>query len=401
MAILSGFDQFQGLHWETGSLRNALAYQGFRAPHTDEPFSEALLLGISGGVVMGYFTFNYQGYDPMVRILTRNTFDPLKTIYDRLDIPASVYQTASAEKGVQNLIEVLESGLPAIVSTDMFSLPYNALPCDEGMWVMFPVLVYGFDESVDLVNIADRARVPLTVTSDELARARGRTKKNKYRLLTISEPNPDKLESAVKLGIKDCIRMFFEAPPKGSKNNFGLLAYKKWTDLLVESNRRGSWTKDYPPGRKMYAALTSAFEDIAIFGKEGGADRDVYAQFLDEVSILLGDSTFTDIAKKFKESAYAWNKLATSLLPDEVLQFKEAREMMLTRHKLFLDKGNSALDEIHQINENLEIIKNRVSVDFPLSDSQSAELLDSIRENVQRIHDIELDAFQELSRAIA
>jgi hypothetical protein len=162
MAILSSYDQFQGLHWETGSLRNALAYQGFKAPHTDEPFSEALLLGISGGVVTGYFTFNYQGYDPMVRILTRNTFDPLRTIYDRLDILTSVYQTANAEKGVQNLIDVLESGLPAIVYADMLSLSYNARPNDEGMWVMFPVLVYGLDESADLVNIADRARVPLT-----------------------------------------------------------------------------------------------------------------------------------------------------------------------------------------------------------------------------------------------
>jgi hypothetical protein len=202
-------------------------------------------------------------------------------------------------------------------------------------------------------------------------------------------------------GIQDCIRLFFESPPKGSKNNFGLLAYEKWADLLVKSNRRGRWTKEYPPGRKMFAALTSVFEDIAIFGKEGGADRDIYAQFLDETSILLGDSVFAEIAGKFNESASAWDDLAESLLPDEVPQFKETRELMLTKHRHFLDKGNTALEEIHQINENLDNIKNQVSIDFPLNDSQSIELLDSIRENVQRIHDIELDAFQELSQAIA
>ncbi len=86
MLILSDYDQFQGLHWETGSLRNFLAYKGVQAPHTDQPYSEAMLLGISGGIVMGYYIFNYEGYDPMVRILTRNTFDPLETIYQRLDI---------------------------------------------------------------------------------------------------------------------------------------------------------------------------------------------------------------------------------------------------------------------------------------------------------------------------
>ena len=84
MTILSNYDKFQGLHWETGSLRNYLAFKGVVAPHTNQPYSEAMLLGISGGIVMGYYTFDYEGRDPMVQILTRNTFDPLETIYQRL-----------------------------------------------------------------------------------------------------------------------------------------------------------------------------------------------------------------------------------------------------------------------------------------------------------------------------
>ena len=37
MPILKDYDQFQGLHWETGSLRNYLAYKGVAAPHTKHP----------------------------------------------------------------------------------------------------------------------------------------------------------------------------------------------------------------------------------------------------------------------------------------------------------------------------------------------------------------------------
>jgi F0F1-type ATP synthase delta subunit len=400
MPELSNYDQYQGLHWETGSLRNSLAYQGVVAPHTGQPYSEAMLLGISGGIVMGYFTFAYQGYDPQVQILTRNTFDPLRKIYERLDLQINIHQTASPDKGMNNLLEVLAAGTPAIVFADLFSLPYNALPYDKGMWAMLPILVYGYSESADLVSIADRARVPLTVSGKELAIARGRTKKNKYRLLTLEPPNPAKLQSAVEAGIRNCIQLFTQAPPKGSKNNFGFLAYKKWADNLVKTTGRGSWQQEFPPGGKMYAALTSTFHNISIFGKDGGADREVYAQFLDEASSLVSNTALKDIAQKFRASAKAWDDLAKALLPDEVPLFKETRELMLDKHQLFLNRGNAALQEIHQLNERLDEIKVQVSKEFPLNRAESGELNASVRERILEIHDIEFKAIKDLQEAM-
>jgi hypothetical protein len=396
MPTLGDYDQFQGLHWETGSLYNYFAYQGITAPHTNQPYSEAMFLGISGGIVMGYFTFDYQGYDPMVQILTRNTFDPLETIYKRLDIQSNVRQTANPEKGISNLLAVLESGSPAIVFADMFSLPYNALPQDEGMWGISPILVYGYDEDRDIVWIADRSRSALSVTTKELAIARGRTKKNKFRLQTHESPNAEKLGAAVRAGINDCIQLFTEPPPKGSKNNFGFLAFKKWENLLRNSTQRNSWAKEYPPGLRMYAALTSAFTDIAIFGKDGGAERQVFSQFLSEASLLLDKSELNRIADKFRNSAEAWDDLATALLPEEVLLLKETRDLMLRKHHLFLEKGSSALDEIHQIGRRLAEIKQQVSEEFPLNSSQASDLRESIANKITVVNDIESDAIQDL-----
>jgi hypothetical protein len=398
MPKLNDYDQFEGLHWETGSLRNYYAYQGVTAPHTGEPYSEAMLLGISGGIAMGYFTFAYEGYDPWVRLLTRNTFDPLDTIFKRLGIKTNVRQTAKPEIGVKNLLEVLETGSPAIVFADMFSLPYNAAPQDEGMWAMFPILVYGYEQEEGVAWIADRSRSPLTVTVEELAVARGRTKKNKYRLLTYEPPDESKLISAVEAGIRHCIELFTQPPPKGSKNNFGLLAYQKWVKMLGKTNQQGSWNKVFPPGIKMYAGLTSAFNDIDIFGKDGGAERGVYAQFLDEASVLLSKPALEEVADKFRTSAETWNELANSLLPDEVPLFKETRLLMLSKHQLFLEKGNSALDDIHQIDDRLAEIKTQLSEDFPLTDSQTGEQKEAIAAYIMAVHDIEFEAIQELKK---
>jgi hypothetical protein len=398
MPKISDYDQFDGLHWETGSLRNYYAYQGVTAPHTGKPYSEAMLLGISGGIAMGYFTFAYEGYDPWVRLLTRNTFDPLDTIYTRLGITTNVRQTAKPEIGVKNLLEVLEGGSPAIVYADMFSLPYNAAPQDEGMWVMLPVLVYGYDEDEDAVWIADRSRSPLTVTIEELEVARGRTKKNKYRVLTHEPPKEGKLISAVEGGIRQCIAIFTQLPPKGSKNNFGFLAYKKWAKMMGETSQQGSWNKVFPRGIKFYAGLTSAFNDIAIFGKDGGAERETYAQFLDEAGTLLSKPALEEVAVKFRSSAGAWDRLAATLLPDEVPLFKETRSLMLSRHHMFLEKGISALDEIHWIDDRLDEIKTEISEDFPLTASQTDELKQGIAGQIMAVHDIEYDAIQELQK---
>jgi hypothetical protein len=177
MPKLENYHQFQGLHWETGTVRNLLEYAGVRAPHTNAPYSEALLMGVSGGVVMGYFSFSYEGYPPICNILTRNTFDPFDTMLSRLGVVQHLKQTTNAEKGEKNLVEILEEGSPAIAWADLWLLPYEGKPFDAGMWAMFPILVYGYDLKRDEVWIADRARVPLVITPEELQAARARVKK--------------------------------------------------------------------------------------------------------------------------------------------------------------------------------------------------------------------------------
>lgn len=401
MPILANYHHFAGRHWETGTIHNYYAYRTVKAPHTGQPYSEALFLGVSGGAVMGYFSFAYAGYDPHVALLTRNTFDPLNTLLSRLGVVQEVLQTSKPEKGLRNLLDTLADGLPAIVWADMWSLPYNALVEEGGMWAMFPVLVYGYDETADQVWLADRANVPLTVTTHELATARRRVKQDKFRILTLDEPDPAKLPAAVTAGIWDCINLYTEKPPKGSANNFGLKAFRWWADLLTKPKQRLSWEKEFPAGVKLYAGLTSTFSRLGAVGINGDADRTLYATFLDEASSILAKPALREVAQQFRASGQAWRVLGRILLPDAVPLFQETRTLLERRQHLFVEQGGATLTERQQINKRLQAIRATMTTDFPLNDSEVVALREQLSIQVLQIRDLEQAAIYQLRAMMA
>lgn len=401
MPILADYCQFTGLHWETGTVRNYLDYCGAEAPHTGEPYSEALLMGISGGAVMGYFVFAYQGIDPHARILTRNTFDPMETMLQRLGTEQNARQTASADRAVSNLVDTLEQGTPAITWVDAYSFPYDPQPMEFEIPHMLPVVVFGFDEEGDCVSIADRSRVPLYVSTGELAAARAKVKKFRHRVMTLGMPDADTIGDAVLAGIQDSIQLYTEKPPKGARHNFGFAAYQRWADALRKPKMRGSWEKEFPPGRKMYAGLESVFSDTHTYGKEGYAERDVFADFLDEAALILDRPSLREAATQFRTSGLAWRDLGELLLPDAIAPWGEARRLMLENQSIFLEQGASSHDEGKANADRLIAIRREMETDFPLSEAEVVNFREAIAEQALKISAIEEEAVEAMKEAIA
>jgi len=402
MSLLANYNSFAGRHWETGSIANTLAYRGVNAPHTGQAFSEALLMGISGGAVMGYFYFAYKGYDPQARLLTRNTFDPWDTLLSRLGVVQNVQRTAIPERGVRNLVEALQEGHAPIVWADIFMLPYNALPLDDGMWAMLPHVIFGYDEAANLAHVADRASVSITLPADVLHTARARVKKDKFRIVTLDPPIANKLVSAVQLGIWDSIKLFTEPPPKGSKNNFGLKAYEWWAQQLTNPRARMSWEKQFPAGRKMLAGLASTYDDIMHFGKHHDpADRRNFAEFLDEAATILGRTALAEVGLQFHEAADAWFALSLALLPDDIEPFAEYRALTDRSFQQFFDLGAGATEERLAIASQLENILAAMESDFPLNAPAVQSMRENIAGHVMEIHDIEAAAVTALKSAMS
>ena len=400
MPTLSNFRQFEGRYWDTAAIRNALDYQGVKAPHTSQPFTEAMLLGISGGVTFGYFTFHYKGYDPQVNLLTRNTFDPMETIFNRLKIPRDLKRSASADKGRQNLIDALEEGYAPVASPDMWLLPYNALPYDEGMWGGMPLVIYGYEPEKGEAYLSDRSRVSLTVGTEDLDKARGRIKKERHALLLLGAPDDSSLPEAIRAGLANCVKLMTEKPPKGSAKNFGLRALEHWADMLAKTSR-GSWAKEYPAGRPLLAALTTAYTFLGpAFGKTVQAERDVYADFLDEAAQVLDLTALSDVAAQYRVAGDAWAALLDSLLPPDAPMLGDAREAIDRRTALFIESGAAQLDEIIECRDRLESLKTESESDFPLSDAAIADLRADIRDKVLQVREAEQAAVMALKGAI-
>jgi hypothetical protein len=203
MTILPNYQQFNGIGFSTGYITNVLAYQAVKAPHSGQPFSEALVMGISGGISAGYFSFEYEGTMPHIHFLTRYIFndDIPPAILEQLAIPMQNQQTTDANKGMANVLNALASGKPVIVWVDNASLSYSAIPKDDDIYMVSPLVVYGCDMENNRVHIADRAHVPLTASVDEMIAGRTRIKKTRNRMMILGEPDLNRLPNAVQHGI--------------------------------------------------------------------------------------------------------------------------------------------------------------------------------------------------------
>ncbi len=400
MTVLKNYNQFNGIHWETGSVCNHLASRGFIAPHTGQPYSEALLMGVSGGAVMAYFSFTYEGHDPHARILTRNTFDPWDTMLARLGVIQTIKHSTKTEKGTKNLLDMLDDGVAPIVWADVCSLPYRSNTLDEEMWFTIPMVVYGYDTAAKTVYIADRAKTGLTATTAEFDTARSRIKKYKHRIAMLDAPDEGKLASAVQAGIWDTIKLYTEKPPKGSKNNFGLLAFANLRKMLTRPKSRLSWEKIFPAGRPMTAGLRWLYSDINHFGKNSPAERDTYADFLDEASLILGNDDLKGVAQLFRQALPAWEAFSETILPDHIPYFQETKSLMNREKELFLTEGNRSLNERKAIHDHLTERLIQSETDFPLTAEQVNIHREHMADALATIEQIETKAIQALKDAM-
>ncbi|MBK8026217.1 MAG: DUF4872 domain-containing protein [Chloroflexi bacterium] len=402
MPVLSDFRHFDGLHWATGYIVNALAYQGVTAPHTGKPYTEAMIMGVNGGICAGYFTFHYEGFDPQVELLTYYPFnETLKAVFERLNIPTDVRQTDNPTKATANIINALARGKPAIVWADMFTLSYTADRPYSDAQMMTPILVFGHDN--DRVHIADRARVPLEVTAENLLKAQGAVRKFKHRVMTMDAPDSARLPEAVRAGIQSTIAIMTEPPhfaPQAA-SNFGFAGLKKWADELVDTRTKKGWAQKRPVGPALYNVLKSSYRSLELYFTGGSGARGLFADFLDEAADVLELPALRQVSADYRANAVLWRELAEAHLPDRIPLLSETRWLMRREYDLFIERGDALVEERQDLTQQLVDLRSQTEESFPLNEAQAAELRADLHERVLAIRDAEMSALEALRSAVS
>ncbi|HEY3242506.1 MAG TPA: DUF4872 domain-containing protein [Phycisphaerae bacterium] len=402
--LVANYKHFGGKHWETAAIKNTLAHAGVLAPHTGEPFSEALCLGIAGGIGAGYsFCPSYvgQGFGGGITIVGRTLSyatdaEFYEGFFDRIGARTQITESTGPKAAYKNLRDALAAGNPVIVWCARFMLPYYG--SDLHSCSMYSLVVHGVDEGAGVAYLADRAATSLTIALDDLEKARAQICAHNNRTLTFDAPaklTSAGLKDAVLEGIRACTQSLLKPKIK----TFSLEGVQEWSKLITNGKNTKGWPKVYTGG-KLYLALRDVYHSIETAGTGGSLYRNLYAEFLDEAGTITKQKGFSDAARHYRELGKAWSDLAETALPSKVKPFKETKELLARRCRLFEEQGAEALDEIRSAGERLKALESEIVAGFPLKSQETADLLEQLRGRIVALHESETKAIAALERLV-
>jgi hypothetical protein len=400
--VIEAYQPLGGVQPETAALKNSLAAQGVTAPHTGRPFSEAMLLGIGGGLGIGYILWEFKAHNSAILVLAFSyrwnyPLEFMQNLGQRIGARVEVKETGSQKTAAAHLHEALAAGRPAIAWVDPTPLPYLHLPPMYDGCFSHIVTAYGLDEAQNSVVIDDRALTPFIVDQAAFAAARARITSYKNRLMLI-EPAVEHvdLKAAVMAGLHDCVEHL-----GGSSESFALPAIHKWAKLMTDTKNKKGWPVVFKERKGLYDTLKSVFEGIELIGTGGGALRPLYADFLEEAAPVTGKPALTEAAAQYRATADLWSKLAVAALPDSIPSWQETRVLLTRQNHLLRNKGNNGLGEVGAVAEQLQTVAADVNEHFPLDDKEVQQLFAALQEHLWAIYQAENEALTTLREAVA
>ena len=376
------------------ALRVLLAHAGVRDPRTGQPFSEAMVFGIAGGIGIGIFAFHYEKEDWSSffiggRHKWADDLDYLTTALGLFGIPPVVRESSGAGPAARQLSEALEAHGPCVAWVDMAHLPHRALPESYSGGGYHVVVVYRIEGEVALVG--DLTDDPIPVPLPYLAAARARIRKQKHRLLSAALPGgAADLRTLIRRGLENGRRELLEPSMKGARRNFQLDAIRVWGERLHGGTDREGWERVFRRGGPLWRGLTSVYDCIEHYGTGGGLCRPLFADFLREASET--EPRLAPLAEQYGALGQEWSALAHAALPDDIPLLRESRETLARKAELGASGGTPA--EIRRAWDRLTELEAQAGEAFPLSDTECGELRAGLKRRVLALHAAEEAALQ-------
>jgi hypothetical protein len=391
-----------GLHPDTAAIAGVLANRGMVAPHTGQPPSEALVLGVGGGLGAGYILWEFaSGPSRLVVLGFRNRWQyPDRWAGDtcrRLGVPFELRETGSRKQAEASLLEAVSAGIPAVAWVDDQVLRLRHLPRQLCGVFGHPLVVYGLDEDRGAL-LDDRNRAPVHVGLDVLADARAQIPSFRQRLLLLDAPaaelDADGLLAGVRAGLAGQVEHLSAASA-----SFSLPAIRKWARLVTDTRNAKSWPRVFADRAGLFDVLVSVFEAVQPVGPGGGHLRGLYADFLDEAAALTGTDGLRDAAGAYRRVAGRWAEVAQAAAPAGVEPFAEARRL-LAELAVALEAGDGGQEAAARAAGRLWALRGRWQDEFPLGQAEVEALLAGLGERLWAVHQAETAALATLAEVV-
>ena len=425
MSAIEGFELCGGRHWESTAMRNLLNHYNLNDPHTGEPVSEAMCLGISGGIGAGHSfcpsipkhaakskvksldrstpkSFNdslYQcgsGSSFVGRTSTVSTSGAsYRQFFERLGIKFDVHESTGIKGAEKKVVEAIDAGKPAVVWS--CPVPFSSLGF-VGTCGMYTMLVLGIDTEKQIAAIGDRAQQPFEMDLADLNFCRGRVCSLKNRSLTIQPPKSltiTKFKTAIKDGIQQTVTNILNPRMK----TFGPPGLEGLVKVMANPKNQKGWPKVYPGGL-IYLALRDMFDSIETAATGGGLYRPLFADFLDEAATVLKKKGLASCAESYRELASMWSAFAENLLPNKIGPFKKTKTLLKKIDKTYIDKGPKAAKVVAKAYADLAKIETDLQKKFVWTPDETLEFLNESAQSLTPIIERELAAAKELSASL-
>ncbi len=247
--------------------------------------------------------------------------------------------------------------------------------------------------------VDDRGRAPFRIAPDVLAAARGRIGSFKHRIVrleTTEGPIPaDRLRAAMQAGLEDQVNHL-----RSKSDSFSLPAWRKWARMMTDQRNAKAWPRVFADGHGLFGALLAIVEAVdAGASPWGGHLRDLYATSLDETAVALDLPALAEAARAWRAAADAWDELADSAVPSDLDGADDAVEGAETVRSA-VNEGEAGRARVRAAAQATWGIRDRYAESFPLSADRIDEILGSLGDQLEGIHEREVDAVEATARAI-
>jgi hypothetical protein len=294
-----------GRHRESVLVARLLESAGHTAPHTGEPFTEAMVCGLAGGIGFLYAVFEYRDLPPMVTLVAQHHPDPwAPAALRRAGVAFTEAHHTAPKPALAALRRDLDAGHAVLCTVARGHLPWHGdHPFDADP---YPVLVTAGRTGAEVV-VDDGAGPPHTVAAGDLAAAWSAHRKGRHHRLTVSRERtggPD-VADAVATTVAH-----LTGPVLGNAFdvNFGLSGMERFADQLGDDRTRAGWLRRFADPRALATGLARVHGCLERELTAPGATRPLYAAFLDEVGFP------PEAGAAYRDAGIRWSRVSAAAL---------------------------------------------------------------------------------------